>query len=295
MMPQSARIWTIACRKLAVPLEDFHRECGRVILSVSPRRSRYTGPSSFSPSCMVQRPGVSTGRRSGYGAVSPTLLALHLWHQMARLYFKRSSPQESRPAQHRVNFASGAAALGWPRHKVEDIGMLISVFVSELQEGKCDRGALGKRYTDQLKRQLAQAGINIQSWQQEASDRDSWRSSVRKVSRKFEAERHEAEKRKDVGGRKSEQQYLDHSQPKPSPVQSVIKSASQEPDSTATSERARTDHQPSKKLPSARNQPSSTMSFFIFIFLSFFVHLFIYLFIYLFIVIMQISTWEPVT
>ena len=36
--------------------------------------------------------------------------------------------------------------------------------------------------------------VSRQSWQQEASDRDSWRSSVRKASCKFEAERHEAAK-----------------------------------------------------------------------------------------------------
>ena len=36
---------------------------------------------------------------------------------MARLQVKRRSPQESLPTQHRVHLASGAAALGWPRHK----------------------------------------------------------------------------------------------------------------------------------------------------------------------------------
>ena len=51
------------------------------------------------------------------GAVPPTLLALHPWHQMARLRVKRRSPQESQPAQHRIHLSSGAAALGWPRHK----------------------------------------------------------------------------------------------------------------------------------------------------------------------------------
>ena len=51
------------------------------------------------------------------GAVSPTLLALHPWHQMARPRVVRRSPQESQPAQHRIHLSSGAAALGWPRHK----------------------------------------------------------------------------------------------------------------------------------------------------------------------------------
>ena len=52
-------------------------------------------------------------------AVSPTLPALHPWHQMVRLRVKWRSLQESQPAQHRVHLAAGAAALGWPRHKDE--------------------------------------------------------------------------------------------------------------------------------------------------------------------------------
>ena len=71
-----------------------------------------------------------------------------------------------------------------------------AVFFSELKEGKRDRGAPRKRYKDQLNRQLAQAGISHQPWQQEASDRDSWRSSVRKASCEFEAKRHKATKGK---------------------------------------------------------------------------------------------------
>ena len=71
-----------------------------------------------------------------------------------------------------------------------------AVFFSELQEGKRDRGAPRKRYKDQLTRQLAQTGISHQSRQQEASDRDSWLSSVRKASCEFEVERHKAAKEK---------------------------------------------------------------------------------------------------
>ena len=66
MMPQSARILTTACPKPAVPLEDCQREYGRATRSASPQRSRYIGPSSFPPSCTVQRPGFSIGSRSGY-------------------------------------------------------------------------------------------------------------------------------------------------------------------------------------------------------------------------------------
>ena len=84
----------------------------------------------------------------------------------------------------------------WAGHVLgmEDVRMLKAVFFSELQEGKRNRGAPRKRYKHQLKKQLTQAGINHQSWQQEASDRDSWRPSVRKTSCTFEAERHEATK-----------------------------------------------------------------------------------------------------
>ena len=53
------------------------------------------------------------------GAVSPVLLALHHWHQMARPCVERRSPHESQSAQHRVHLASDAAMLGWPRHKDE--------------------------------------------------------------------------------------------------------------------------------------------------------------------------------
>ena len=78
--------------------------------------------------------------------------------------------------------------------RTEDARMPKPVFFSELQNGNRDCWAPRKRYKDQLKRQLAQAGISHQSWQQVASDRDSWRSSVKKAIRKFEVEKHEAAK-----------------------------------------------------------------------------------------------------
>ena len=75
-----------------------------------------------------------------------------------------------------------------------DVCLSKAVFFNELQEGKRDRDSPRKRYKDQLKKQLAKAGINHQSWQQEASDEDSWHTSVRKASHIFTAERHEATK-----------------------------------------------------------------------------------------------------
>ena len=130
------------------------------------------------------------------GAVSSTLLALQLWHQMARPRVVRRSPQESQPAS--IESILLQAQLRWSGHitRMEDVRMPKAVFFSELQEGKRDRGAPRKCYKYQLKRQLAQVGISHQSWQQEASDQDSWRSSVRKASCEFEAERHKAAKEK---------------------------------------------------------------------------------------------------
>ena len=78
--------------------------------------------------------------------------------------------------------------------RMKDTCMLKAVFFSELQEGKRDRNAPRKRYKDQLKRQFAQAEISHESRQQEALDRDSWRSSVRKASWEFESDWHKAGK-----------------------------------------------------------------------------------------------------
>ena len=114
-------------------------------------------------------------------------------------------------------------------------------------------GAPGKLYKGQLKRRLAQAGINHQTRQQEASDRDSWRSLERKAV--TSRQRGMKPQRKNAGGRKSEQ-HLYHSHPKPSSVQSAVECAHQESVSTATNERARFDHQPSQQSSSARNEPS---------------------------------------
>ena len=88
--------------------------------------------------------------------------------------------------------------LRWAGHviRMEDIRMSKAVFFSKLQKEKCDCGAPRKRYKDQLKRQLAQARISNQSWQQVASDWDSWHSSVKKASCGFEPERHKATKGK---------------------------------------------------------------------------------------------------
>ena len=133
--------------------------------------------------------------------------------------------------------------LRWAGHitKMEDVRLPKAILFSGLQEGKSDRGASRKRYKDQLKRQLAQEGISHQSWQQEASDRDSWRPSVRKASCQFEAERFKAAKEKRRRQKERAASYHPHS--KPSSVQNAVGGAHEEPVSTATNERARIDHQ----------------------------------------------------
>ena len=131
------------------------------------------------------------------GAVSPTLLTFHKWHQVVRPHAEQRSPQESQSAQQKMPVLL-QVQLRWAGNvtRMENICMPKVVFFSKLQEGKRDRSVPRKRYKDQPERQLAQAGISHQSCQQEASDRDSWSSSVRNASCEFGAERHKAAKEK---------------------------------------------------------------------------------------------------
>ena len=158
------------------------------------------------------------------GTVSPMLLLPHPWHQIAR-------PQESQTSREPACPAGSIllqVQLRWAGHvtRMEDVRMPKAVFFCELQEGKRDCGAPRKHYKDQLKGQLAQAGISHQSWEQEALDGDSWRSSVRKASCEFEAERCSAAKEKlQEAERASTIPTILH--PKPSSVQSVVGGAHQ--------------------------------------------------------------------
>ena len=116
-MPQSAWILTTACPKPAVPLEGCQREYGSH--SFRPSTKIQICRAVVVPILLIRRRDVGSLSEADQatGAVSPTLLVLHPWHQMARPRVERRSPQESQPAQHGVHPASGAAALGWPRHK----------------------------------------------------------------------------------------------------------------------------------------------------------------------------------
>ena len=170
MMPQSGRILTTTCPKPAVPLKDCQREYGRVNCSASLQRSRYTGLLSPPPSCTVQRSGFSIRSRSGYwssfinSACAPSLASNGKTTCRRKSLQRASVPSiESILLQVQLRWAGRIS-------RMEDVRMPEAVFFSELQEGKRDCGAPRKRYKDPLKRQLAQAGISHQSWQQKVSD-----------------------------------------------------------------------------------------------------------------------------
>ena len=192
MMPQSVWILTTTCPKPAIPWEDCQREYGKVTRSVSSQRSRYREPSSFSSFCTMQTPGFSIGSRLGYlnGFTNAACAPSWASSDKTTCQTKKSSREPDCPAQSpscsRCSCAGLTTSQGWPK----------TVLFSELKEGKCGRGAPRKRYEDQLKRQLAQKGINHQSWHHMASGRKQLAliSEKKKISRKFEAERHEAAK-----------------------------------------------------------------------------------------------------
>ena len=160
------------------------------------------------------------------------LLVLHLWHQVAILCVKQRSPQESLPAQHRVHLVSGAAALGWPHHK----------------DGRCacPKQSSSANSTKEIMIVVLQESIAKTSW---ADNLYRWESPISHGNRRPQAEpvlslRHRGMnliklQRKDAGGWKSEQ-HTNCPQPKPSSVQSVIRSVHQESDCTDTNEHAKT-------------------------------------------------------
>ena len=118
-MPQSARILTTACPKPAVPLEDCQRKYGGVTRSASPQRSRYTGPSSFPPSCAVQRPWFSIGSRSGHwsGFTNAACASCFASNGKTTCQTKKSSRQPAcqaySPSCFRCSCAGLATSQGW--------------------------------------------------------------------------------------------------------------------------------------------------------------------------------------
>ena len=88
--------------------------------------------------------------------------------------------------------------LRWAGHvaRMEDSRIPKAVLFGELKAGKRNRGAPKKRYKDQLNNQLSLAKIPPSSWQDDASDRQTWRSTVQKASQEFEIQRSGAAREK---------------------------------------------------------------------------------------------------
>ena len=88
--------------------------------------------------------------------------------------------------------------LRWAGHvaRMKDSRMPKAVLIGELKAGNRNRGAPKNRYKDQLKKQLSSAKIPPISWQDDASDRQTWRSTVQKASQEFEIQRSGAAREK---------------------------------------------------------------------------------------------------
>ena len=116
-MPQSARILTTACPKPAVCLEDCQREYDIVIHPASPQQPRYTEPSSFPPSCLVQRLGFSIGSRSGYlrGFINAVCAPSLASNGSTMCQMKKSSREPACPAQSPSCFRCSCAGLATSR------------------------------------------------------------------------------------------------------------------------------------------------------------------------------------
>ena len=119
--------------------------------------------------------------------------------------------------------------------RMEDVCVPQAVFFSELQEGKRGRGAQRKRYERPAEETACTGGNQLSVMA---------RSSVRKASRKFEAERQVASRERRWRQKKTSVQHPSHPQPKPPRIQSAVGCVHQGSVTTATNERARTDHQP---------------------------------------------------
>ena len=117
MMPQSARILITACPKPAVPFEHCQEGIAESIAPPLHKDPGIQGRRRSHPPVRCGDLGSLSEADQATGVVLPTLLALNPWNRVARPRVKRRSPQESQPALDRVHLASGAAALGWPRHK----------------------------------------------------------------------------------------------------------------------------------------------------------------------------------
>ena len=139
---------------------------------------------------------------------------------------------------------SGAAALGWPRHKDGRRTHAQSGLLQRPPRMKA-RPWCSKKALQRSAEETACTGGNQPSVTAAGGLRPRqlyWRSLVRKASCKFEAERQKAAKEE----RRRQKEHHPHL--KPSFVQRVVGGAHQESVFTATSEHARIDHQSSQQF-----------------------------------------------
>ena len=101
------------------------------------------------------------------------------------------------PSRDRVYLASGEAALGRPHH-VTRMGDIVthtqSSFLQRASRRKAGSWCSKKALQRPGEKTACTGGNQPSNMEQEASERDSWRSLVRKASSKFETEWHEVVK-----------------------------------------------------------------------------------------------------
>ena len=98
--------------------------------------------------------------------------------------------------------------LRWSGHvvRMSEDRLPKQIFYSELKEGSRKRGGQKKRYKDTLKASLKNCNININSWEDDAKDRDLWRAMADEGTASFETNRRANLEQKRLLRKEKEQQ-----------------------------------------------------------------------------------------
>ena len=90
------------------------------------------------------------------------------------------------------------AQIRWAGHvsRMEDSRISKQLFYGELQHGERKAGGQRKRYKDNLKVYLKDFEIDVETWENSASDRSNWRGLINKGALLSEARRTETAKEK---------------------------------------------------------------------------------------------------
>ena len=185
---QQPKTLITASQKPAAPLVGYKSECGR------------TTPCACQPgSRQVYRAAVLTTLLYGAGTwvlYRKQLKLLERFHQRCLRSIMGITWQDyitNEEVLARADTTSVEAMLmlrqlHWAGHvtRMASSRMPKAVFYGELSQGKRDRGAPRKRFKDQLKRQLTQAGIDHSEWEALAEDREEWRGTIKTAADNFE-------------------------------------------------------------------------------------------------------------